>query len=162
MLQRSIRYYCSLGILGFILGRLVPKRWFDPRSRLYAPLPFEKNGTFYDRFRIRFWHRKLPDMSRILPRLMPKKALQKNFHRQLDVMLQETCVAESVHLLLMLLGLPALCFMPDLRGLALWLFYSLFLNLPFVMIQRYNRPRLIRLADQIDAKRHPRPTGTEA
>jgi len=60
-------------------------------------------------------------------------------------MIQETCVAEFVHLLLIFLGLGVLRLCPDAWGVILYALYVLLGNLPFVLIQRYNRPRLVHM-----------------
>lgn len=148
--QKSAIFLLCTGIVSFFLGRLLPKKWFDPTRLPFQALPFEKDGAFYDRFGIRFWHKKAPDMSRILPRFIPKKALEKGFSRNLPRMLQETCVAEVTHFFLIFAGLGILRYMPSVFGVLLWLFYTV-INLGFIMIQRYNRPRLMHLSERIEA-----------
>lgn len=161
-IRRSFWYLVSNGILWFLVGRVLPKKWFSPSAAPFRPFAFEKDGAFYDRFGIRFWHKKLPDMSRYLPRLMPKKALEKGFSSGLLRMLQETCVAEFTHLALMITSLKILEWTPLPLGIALLLIYNLLFNLPFVMIQRYNRPRLSHLSERIDERRSPVVEGTLA
>ena len=53
-------------------------------------------------------------------------------------------MAECIHLLLPLAGLYCLRLWPGAGGVIVALLYFLG-NLPFVLIQRYNRPRLQRL-----------------
>ncbi|MBP3686526.1 MAG: hypothetical protein J6J21_05800, partial [Clostridia bacterium] len=77
-------------------------------------------------------------------------------------MLQETCVAEFTHLALMITSLKILEWTPLPLGIALLLIYNLLFNLPFVMIQRYNRPRLLHLSERIDERRSPVVEGTLA
>ena len=60
-------------------------------------------------------------------------------------MIEETCVAEAVHALLSLTGLGFLWIVPGMWG-ALWTaMYILLGNVAYIMIQRYNRPRLQKL-----------------
>ena len=59
-------------------------------------------------------------------------------------MIQETCVAELVHGLLCLSGLACLKLWPGMGGAIITLL-NLVVNLAYVAIQRYNRPRLLRL-----------------
>ena len=56
-------------------------------------------------------------------------------------LLQETCVAETVHWLLILFSPAFVIFMKRGYGAVFCLLYILG-NLPFIVIQRYNRPRL--------------------
>ena len=61
--------------------------------------------------------------------------------------LQETCVAEFVHWCLLLLSFPLYSYVPTPFGAAVTILYALS-NLPFIFIQRYNRPRLLRLLNR--------------
>ncbi len=60
-------------------------------------------------------------------------------------MIGETCVAEFTHFVLILLGFYALRLWPGTGGAVVTAIYILFGNLPFLIIQRYNRPRLQKL-----------------
>ena len=60
-------------------------------------------------------------------------------------MIQETCVAEMIHVLLSLTGLGCLVIWQGIGGVLVTAVYILLGNLPFILIQRYNRPRLQRL-----------------
>lgn len=145
-------YLAVIGILSFVAGRLLPKKWFDPQAFPYRPFPFETDGALYRRLRIRKWQSRIPDMSRILPGLMPRKALVgKPTSGQLDVMLRETCVAECIHVLLCFCGLFCVRLWRGAGGVVVAALYILG-NLPFVLVQRYNRPRLLRLYLRMSAK----------
>lgn len=84
-------------------------------------------------------------MSRIVPKLIPAKRLTGSYRAQLPRMIQETCVAELTHVLLSVCGLYALRLWPGAGGVLITAVYILFGNVPFIIIQRYNRPRLQRL-----------------
>ena len=60
-------------------------------------------------------------------------------------MILETCEAEVTHLLLCVTGLYCLWLWPGAGGVVVYAIYALFGNVPFILIQRYNRPRLVRL-----------------
>ena len=57
-------------------------------------------------------------------------------------LIEETCVAEMVHWLLLLVGPLFRLISNSVFGVIASILYSLS-NVPFIMIQRYNRPRLI-------------------
>lgn len=125
------------------MGRILPKDWFKPDQFPYAPYQFERNGRFYRCLYIHKWQNKVPDMSKIFPKRMPaKKICGKVSSEKLVVMLQETCVAEMIHGILMLTGFGCVHLWPGAGGWILALINALLGNLPFVLIQRYNRPRL--------------------
>ena len=73
------------------------------------------------------------------------KKLGTDFRAQLPRMIEETCVAEFTHFVLILLGFYALRLWPGTGGAVVTAIYILFGNLPFLIIQRYNRPRLQKL-----------------
>ena len=84
-------------------------------------------------------------MSRICKNLMPeKKFSSRSDKKTVRIMINETCVAELIHILLCVFGLAVLWIWPGWGGFAVWIIYVL-CNLPDVVIQRYNRPRLIKL-----------------
>lgn len=138
-------YLALMGIISFFVGRLLPKRWFHPDRFPYRSYPFERNGRVYERLKIRSWQNKVPDMSRIVPKLMPAKRLTGDYKEKLPRMIQETCVAELIHSILCFTGFYCVWLWPGAGGLTVAVLHALFLNLPFILIQRYNRPRLMKL-----------------
>lgn len=142
-------YLALTGTVVFLVGRILPKRWIKPEEGLFRCFAFEKNGNVYEKMGIRKWHRRLPDMSRILPFMMPAKNLSGNFEERLPLMIQETCVAEVVHLTASIFGLRCLWMWPGVGGVTVTAIHIGLLNLPFILIQRYNRPRLIRLQQKL-------------
>ena len=84
-------------------------------------------------------------VGRLLPKkwFLPKK-IDENYRDNLPLMIRETCIAECIHTLEAFLGLYCIVLWTDWGGVILSLLYALG-NIPFIMIQRYNRPRLMRL-----------------
>lgn len=136
-------YYAVLGIASFVFGRLLPKRWFH--GDRFPFRSFSGEESLYRTLRVHDWQSKLPDMSRIVPRFIPAKKLTANYRETLPRMIEETCVAEFIHALLCPFGLGALVLWPGAGGIVFAALYILLGNLPFIIIQRYNRPRLQRL-----------------
>ena len=127
---RCCVYYGILAVVSFFIGRLLPKSWF--------------HGDKFP-YRCASWEAKLFRMSKIVPKLIPAKKLGTDFRAQLPRMIEETCVAEFTHFVLILLGFYALRLWPGTGGAVVTAIYILFGNLPFLIIQRYNRPRLQKL-----------------
>lgn len=143
-------YAAVLGVLSFVLGRVVPKGIFHADR-----FPFRcsaKEARVYDALRVKAWQNKLPDMSRLFKKIMPEKRMTSASLADLPRMLQETCVAESTHVALSVLGLAMPFLWPGVGGVVFAAVYILLGNLPFVIIQRYNRPRLQRLCDKRKGK----------
>lgn len=141
---RAALYLAALGILAHPLGQALPRSHFDPQRFPWRCRPWEKNGRIYERLGIRRWKNKLPDMSRLLPDMVKKRLGQADTLR----LIQETCTAECVHWWLLLLSAGILLLWRSPWCWALWLLYNLLGNLPYIIIQRYNRPRLLRLAEK--------------
>lgn len=139
-------YAAVLGVVSFLLGRVVPKNKFHADR-----FPFkcsEKEARLYNALRVKSWQNKLPDMSRLFKKIMPEKRMTAATLADLPRMLQETCVAEATHVSLSLLGLAMPFLWHGIGGVAFAAVYILLGNVPFVIIQRYNRPRLQRLYDR--------------
>lgn len=142
-------YLVAISIISFFLGRVLPKRWFRADRFPYRAYRFENGGRIYDKLRIRKWQNKVPDMSKILPKIMPAKDLSGDYKSRLPRMLQETCVAELIHSLNCFAGFYCLKLYPGVGGIIILFLYTVLFNLPFIVIQRYNRPRLLKIANRI-------------
>ena len=142
---KCVLYAAALALLAHPLGQAIPGP-FDPEKRLFRSRKWEQNGRIYTKLAIDKWKKLVPDMSRILPDMVKKQVTPTAVTAaQAAVLVQETCVAEAVHTASSLLGLVCLGMWPGWGGVLVWLVWFLLGNLPFILIQRYNRPRLIRL-----------------
>lgn len=142
---KCFNFLVFTGIIAFPAGRLLPKRLFHADRFPFRAYRWERGGKIYDKLHIRAWHKKVPDMSRIFPYLIPPKRVTGDINKQLPRMLQETCIAEFVHFVLCLVGLRCLWLWPGAGGVIVTILYIGLFNLPFIIIQRYERPRLLRL-----------------
>lgn len=139
-------YFAVTGILSFIIGRIFPKNVFKYDKFPFKSFGFENGGKIYTKIGINKWQNKVPDMSKIFKHFMPAKNLSGGVDSQrLHTMILETCEAEVTHLLLCVTGLYCLWLWPGAGGVVVYAIYALFGNVPFILIQRYNRPRLVRL-----------------
>lgn len=148
-LIRSIFYLIAVGLILFLVGRMIPKKWMHYDRFPYRSFLFEKNGKIYNAIHIHRWREKLPDMSKIFPDMMPSKKLPKKAtSAQLERMVQETCVAELIHNLLCVLGFGCVLLWKGAGG---WIVALLYMagNIPFSVIQRYNRPKLVQIMQKL-------------
>ena len=138
---RAVTWNALTGVITLFLGMLIPRK-LNAEAFPFRPYAFEKDGRIYRKLGIHRWKDRLPDASRKI-RGMTRKALTGDVNPEsLERLVQETCVAEAAHWLLTVLSLFTLLFTPVASGLLFCGIYAL-LNLPFIMIQRYNRPRLL-------------------
>ena len=147
-LWRSVLYLAAISLLSNLAGGCIG-RHFRTDAFPFRPYTFEQNGLFYEKLRIRKWKDRVPDMSRYL-RFLPRKAMTDRSAGRVRLLVQETCVAELVHAALMVLALPVLL-CQEWWATLMVAAYDLG-NLPFIMIQRYNRPRLERLAEKLERR----------
>lgn len=130
-------------IMRLIVGYLVPNT-FNFRSRWFQPLAFE--SILYRKLKLRKWKDRVPTYD---PRAF---SLESN---TLSQVLSNMCQAEVVHEIII-----AFSFIPLLFSLfwdSFWVFFitsilAAALDCMFVLLQRYNRPRLMRLLEKQQKK----------
>ena len=101
----------------------------------------------YEKLGIKRWKDYLPDMSKIMPDMVKKK-MSAAKEQGTAVLIAETCVAECVHWALIVLSLGIFLFWRGGWAVLFWLVYNILGNVPFIIIQRYNRPRLVMLEER--------------
>lgn len=141
----AVIYIAVLGILSHFVGQALPRARFSAERFPYRTADWENGGRVYEKLGIKHWKDALPDMSRIMPDMVKKKLTGQNREQGMDVLIAETCVAECVHYWLIVLSLGIFLFWRGVWALVFWLVYNILGNVPFILIQRYNRPRLVLL-----------------
>lgn len=147
----SAVYVAATGFIAFLLGEVLPREWFNEGEFPYSEFNWEKGGKIYDRLKIKKWKSKLIDMSKIVMNMVPKSVKANATPAQLRRLVKETCVAEFVHLVLCLTSAGVYVIWQDFMGVVVWLMCVVG-NIPFIMVQRYNRPHLIKLADRMTVR----------
>ena len=150
---KSLLYTLVLGTVLYFVGEALPRKPFHADKFPFRPYRWEKEGKLYEKTKIKKWKDRVPDMSKIRKKMVPKRIGIAPKAAQVYRLVQETCVAEFIHILLIFCGFPMLFFWRE----ALWLGWILTLgyalgNLVFVIIQRYNRPMLLSLAKRLERR----------
>ena len=129
------------------VGSLVDAKYhnhMDYTKKRFQERPFEK--TLYKKLQVRKWKKRLPTLN-------PQDFDLKN--RSVEEIIQVTCQAEIVHELIMPLSFVPILFSIWFGSLGVFVITScvsfLFDSL-FVIMQRYNRPRLLRLRKKASAQ----------
>lgn len=134
----------------FYICITLPKAFFNPDKKMYQPHAWEHNGRFYsDVLKMNTW-------KDLLPQHIGKDGFSKDHLddislEYLDEFIMETCRAEWNHTMNCLFAVVLLL----LNGLAMALILTFLLllgNLPFALIQRYNRFRLQRLRESLQRR----------
>jgi glycosyl-4,4'-diaponeurosporenoate acyltransferase len=141
----------AIGSLSFIVGQSLSRERFDFRAFPYAPFKFERGGNIYRRCGVHLWKDRVPDMSRIIRGVFKKKLPLRRDRAYLLALIRETCVAEFVHMILILASPVFLFVLDESAGWIAMAAYAL-VNLPFIIIQRYIRPKLVTLYERETAR----------
>lgn len=132
-------------LLAALICRKMPARFFAPCRSVFRTRKWEKDGKAYKKiFHVQKWKKFLPDIGSIIKADYAKKKLT-NFSRgNLERFLVESCRAEMTHWLAILPFWIFGLFTPAIVILYM-LMYALAINIPCIIAQRYNRPRIINL-----------------
>jgi glycosyl-4,4'-diaponeurosporenoate acyltransferase len=123
----------------------IPNRYFDPARFPFAPFGFEKNGAFYRKWLlVHKWKKYLPDGGALMGADFRKKNLEHVTGNNLQRFLVESCRAEMTHLLA-IVPFWVFGFIAPPEVIWIMLIYAVAINLPCIVAQRYNRPRILTL-----------------
>ena len=129
-------------LIRVLIDPFLPRSWFNPDRWPYRLADWEDGGEFYRRaLHIERWKDHLPAFAG--GTRFDKKHLAARDPQYLSRFITETCRGESNHLR----AIGSVVVMRLWTPLALWLVLLMIAalgNLPFIAIQRYNRPRLQR------------------
>lgn len=148
-------YLAIVGIASNPLGQLLPRGWFHAELFPYRAAKWEREGAVYDRLGVRKWKDRVPDMSKIMPYMFRKRVGRDMGSAGVERLIRETCVAELTHVLLILAGVGCLFLWSGAGGIGVFLIWTMG-NVPDIVIQRYNRPQLIRLYNRFRANEEKR------
>lgn len=121
---------------------LVPLRYFQRSSSLFKIAAWENSGHLWQRlFCVKKWKGAVPDGARLFKFGYEKKALHGFDNDTLQRFAAETKRAELAHWL-SILPAPLFFFWNPVWAGWVMILYALFFNVPFIIVQRYNRARL--------------------
>ena len=138
--------------LAWLFTQFPPER-FDPRSRLARARHCERRGRIYQRlFAIKRWKDKLPDAASWFRGGVAKAELRAGPPDFLLRFARETWRGEIV-LWLALLALPLFCVWNPWWAVLVNAAYAIVANLPCILVQRYNRARLLGTLGRVASPR---------
>lgn len=139
-------YHFSMRLaVGYVIPALTEYH-FDYRQPWFQPQSWEP--AFYKKLNIKRWKGKLPTYA---PEQFSLKG--NSLHR----IIQNMCGAEIVHETIMVFSFLPLLTVPVFGSFPVFLVTSILAAMYdgiFVMAQRYNRPRLVRIYEKQEAKAH--------
>ena len=128
----------------------VPGYLLDHRSWLFRTRSWEREGRLYQSaFLVRYWKRLLPSGGALFQKGFSLKTVVSSDPQYLRRWITETSRAELCHWVA--IGPSVLFFLWNPVAAALLnILYAALFNLPLVIIQRYNRPRLLAIVERTD------------
>jgi glycosyl-4,4'-diaponeurosporenoate acyltransferase len=126
--------WATWSVLVGLAVHVAPRRWYDRDTWLTRTRTWERRGHVYERVRIRRWKNRLPEVGgkRTLP-------------PSLDSFAAETRRAEYVHWAIASIA-PAFALWNPWWLTTAMVAYAVGANAPFIAVQRYNRARVVRIA----------------
>ena len=124
-------------LVGLFVNRFGKIHTFDCNSKWFAPKPFE--DKLYQTLRIKAWKDRVPTL---IPESFSLKI------HSLDEIIQNMCVSEIVHEIIVVLSLAPILLAISFGELAVFLItfaVKALLDCIFVILQKYNRPKLFKL-----------------
>jgi glycosyl-4,4'-diaponeurosporenoate acyltransferase len=123
----------------------IPLDRLDPGRPIFSTFGWEQGGRIYQKlFRVRAWKGLLPNGSGLYKEGYSIHRLTRTDRATLARWLKETVRAETCHWMMILPGFLFFFWNSPLVG---WLMvaYAFLNNLPVIVVQRFNRPRLRRM-----------------
>lgn len=133
-------------VVGYGAHRL-PLRVLDHDTALTRLRRWERGGRAYERLHIRRWKDRLPELGAVFRGGVSKRALPSSGPADLRRFAAETRRAELVHWAIPLVTPVFLVWNPAGLFVAMVL-YAVVANVPCLVVQRYNRGRLLRLIER--------------
>lgn len=153
VLVRDLLIWFTAHMLCVYLCHKAPDTWYRRARWPFLPFLWEEQGRVYNRLlKVGRWKDLIPDGGRINSYGFQKGRVQSLKREYLQRFILETKRSEMIHLTgILSLGLFFLVH-PFLEALLISLVFLL-LDVPCIIIQRYNRPRLHQLLIRQEASR---------
>lgn len=140
--------------VGYAAHRL-PAHRLDHDTALTRLRPWERRGRAYERLHIRRWKDRLPELGAVFRGGVSKRSLRSAGTPDLERFARETRRAELVHWAIPIVTPVFALWNPPWLLLAM-VAYAVIANLPCLLVQRYNRGRLLRLIERRVRRAEPR------
>ncbi len=138
---------------GGYLAHRAPERMLDPEGPLFRIRDWERGGEIYQRlFRIRAWKGRIPEAGAFYRGGISKRRIGDASPEKLRLFIRETCRAELSHWIVFAAAPTFFFWNAPVVGFVM-AGYGLLANVPFIAVQRFNRPRLQRLLTSAEGRR---------
>ncbi|RDY71147.1 glycosyl-4,4'-diaponeurosporenoate acyltransferase [Halobacillus sp. SY10] len=145
MVVNIVAWLCiHLGVSGFV--SVAPEAFVNAFARIYRVRRWETQAKVYERLGVKKWKDRLPEARKWFRR--GKTAAHLRNPSQWDRFEKQTNRSELSHWVQMLAAPFFFLFNPPWAG---WIMvvYAILFNLPFIIVQRYNRVRMMRVKNRV-------------
>lgn len=145
MVVNIVAWLCiHLGVSGFV--SVAPEAFVNAFAGIYRVRRWETQAKVYERLGVKKWKDRLPEARKWFRR--GKTAAHLRNPSQWDRFEKQTNRSELSHWVQMLAAPFFFLFNPPWAG---WIMvvYAILFNLPFIIVQRYNRVRMMRVKNRV-------------
>lgn len=141
-------YTIVTGIGMHFVGERLPRKFKTERG-VFSCAVWEDNGNIYEKhFHVTRWKDSLIDAAKMFKGMKSKGSNGQLNYEKFSSMVQEMCVSEVCHWTLIFLGFSLLILIENQWKWVFFAIYTLY-NLSDIIIQRYNRPRVVRIMNRL-------------
>lgn len=149
----NVFIFILFSIINTVLSLKIPAVFLGFKKWLFKERAWEEGGIVYQRvFKVKNWKNKSPELSDIIKTIFTRKRIEIYDKDYLHKYLIESCRAELTHWGIIFSSFLFVLWSSVPRT-SVMIIIALVLNLPYVIIQRYNRPRIINLLAYSGRKR---------
>lgn len=141
-LVSSATFWLAASVLVGSVANHIPPELLSRPAHGHGRPEQPRGQALTSQLRIRVWKRWIPDAGGALPGGVVKASLVRRDRAALERLITETRRAELVHWVLGLAWLLTALWLP-VSGVMLNLLFALLFNIPCLLLQRYNRRRLL-------------------
>ena len=144
-------FFLLSALITYLSNRL-PESFYSVKGRLLRERPWENGGRIYQKlFKVKQWKKFLPELSDFVKSVFPKKEIKEFTKVYMKKYIFESCKSEMTHWGIIFSSL--LFFFWCESGTAfLMITIAITLNLPYIIIQRYNRPRIMEFTGTMEGR----------
>lgn len=148
----AILWFCAHMYVSKLFLYISDQHYKDGALKLKS-FNYEERGTIYQKlFKVKLWKDKVPEGSQFFTNTYNKRELKDNSPETIDAFLVEVNRAEITHWGI-LFTLPIVLLLNPRWTYKVHTIYALAANLPFIVIQRYNRPRFEAIQKKYNNKK---------
>ena len=132
-------------IIVTLISTKLPDRYYNYRNWIYKERKLEKNVEFYQQmFKVKRWKKHMPEIADFINSVFSKKSIKEFDNAYIEKYLLESCRAEFAHWCIIFSSVMFLFYAGTAAFIYMFLI-SVLIDVPFIIIQRYNRPRILHI-----------------